>query len=81
MLTIADRRQKLQDLIRTLRLEAGLTQADLATRLGRPQSYVSKYESGERRLDFVELHDVCIALNLGIDEFAEKYMSETNAPI
>lgn len=81
MLNIADRRQKLQDLIRTLRLEAGLTQAELATRLGRPQSFVSKYENGERQLDFVELHDVCVALNLRIADFTTKYLSEINAPI
>ncbi len=81
MLNIADRRQKLQDLIRTLRLEAGLTQAELAKRLGRPQSFVSKYENGERQLDFVELHDVCVALNLRIGDFAKKYLSEIDAAI
>ncbi len=40
------------------RLAAGLTQVDLADRLHRPQSYVSKYESGERRLDVVEFLEV-----------------------
>lgn len=38
----------------TARKDAGLTQAGLAARLGRPQSFVSKYEAGERRLDVVE---------------------------
>lgn len=37
-----------------LRAEAGLTQVELATRLGRPQSYISKIERCERRLDVVE---------------------------
>ncbi len=40
-----------------------LTQADVAARLGKPQSYVSKYESGERRLDVVEFLGVCEALS------------------
>lgn len=41
--------------LRTARKEAGLTQADVARRLGQPQSFVSKCESGERRVDAVEL--------------------------
>ncbi len=42
----------------------GLTQADLAKRLYRPQSFVSKYESGERRLDVVEFVYICLALEI-----------------
>ena len=38
-----------------LRGDAGLSQADLAERLGKPPSYVAKYELGERRLDVIEL--------------------------
>ena len=41
--------------LRAARLEAGLTQADAARALGKPQSYLSKCESGERRVDVVEL--------------------------
>jgi transcriptional regulator with XRE-family HTH domain len=41
--------------LRDARRQAGLTQAEVATRLGKPQSFVSKVESGERRLDFVEV--------------------------
>jgi transcriptional regulator with XRE-family HTH domain len=40
----------------------GLTQAQLALDLGRPQSFVSKYERGERRLDFVEVLEVAAIL-------------------
>lgn len=47
------------------RENAALTQAEVALRLGRPQSFVAKYEGGERRLDVVEFVQVCIAL--GID--------------
>ncbi len=48
-------------LVRTRR-DAGLTQVELAKRLGRPQSFVSKVECGERRLDVVEFLDVSHAL-------------------
>ena len=43
--------------LREARLKAGLTQEEVAELLGKPQSYVSKCESGERRVDVVELED------------------------
>ena len=51
--------------LREARLEAGLTQAELAARLGRPQSFVSKVEAGERRLDLVET--IIVARHLRIE--------------
>jgi transcriptional regulator with XRE-family HTH domain len=47
------------------REHSGLTQMDVAARLRKPQSYVSKYERGERRLDLIEFVDIAEAL--GID--------------
>lgn len=47
------------------RERAGLTQAEVASALELPQSFVAKYEGGERRLDIVEFVRVCQAL--GID--------------
>lgn len=47
------------------RKAAGLTQQQLADKLGRPQSFVAKYEGGERRLDVVEFIE--IAKQLGAD--------------
>ncbi len=45
-----------------------LTQVEVAERLGKPQSYVSKYERGERRLDLIEY--IAVAYALGIDPIA-----------
>ena len=64
---------KLQALLRQMRLDAGLRQSDLAQRLGQPQSFISKYEVGERRLDLVQLHQICEAIGLPLEEFARRF--------
>lgn len=46
------------------RKQAGLTQDEVGARLGRDQSFVSKYERRDRRLDFIEFKHVCEALGL-----------------
>ena len=51
--------RSLLDLLREARTNAGITQAQLSESLGRPQSYVSKYERGDRRLDVIEFLEVC----------------------
>ena len=56
------RQKKLQGLLIAFRKSKELTQAKVAERLGRPQSFVAKYESGERRLDVVEFVEVAEAL-------------------
>ena len=61
-------------LLKELRLERNLTQKELAGRLGFPQSYVSKYETGERRLDFVETANVCEALGITVQQFSKLFM-------
>lgn len=50
--------------LRAARVEAGLTQTELAERLGQTQSFVSKCERGERRLDIVELRAFIKAIGL-----------------
>jgi transcriptional regulator with XRE-family HTH domain len=52
----------LLDLLIAARKKVGLTQAVVAKKLRRPQSFVAKYENGERRLDVVEFVDVARAL-------------------
>jgi transcriptional regulator with XRE-family HTH domain len=59
--------------LKELRLAKKLTQAQVAGHLGQPQSYVSKYETGERRLDFVETVFVCEALGTSVEEFAAAF--------
>ena len=61
-----------RDLLRLVRKESGLTQAELAGRLRRHQSYVSKYEIGERRLDVIELRAVCRALRVPLLTFCRR---------
>lgn len=51
------------------RKKANLTQVRLAARLRRPQSFVSKYERGERRLDLLEFLDVARVLELDVPTF------------
>jgi transcriptional regulator with XRE-family HTH domain len=62
------RYSSLRILLSAERERVGLTQIEVAGRLRKPQSYVSKYERGERRLDVVEYLD--IARVLGIDPLA-----------
>ncbi len=67
------RYEHLRTLLLALRKEAGLRQIELAARLGCPQSFVSKYESGQRRLDLIELDAICEALGIPLDEFIERF--------
>lgn len=65
----------LRDILRDARIAAGLTQAELAQDLGAGQSFVSKYESGERRLDLAEVRRIAIALNSSLPEVVSKLES------
>ena len=67
------RHQELIKQLRKLRKDAEVLQGDLATLLDRPQSYVSKYETGERRLDFVDVYLICQALNVDFPTFAKSF--------
>ena len=54
------------------RKEAGLTQEQLAESIGQTQSFVSKCERGERRIDVVELRKLCQALGISFVSFVQK---------
>lgn len=64
--------QRLCAVLRELRQEADLTQAQVAAQLDVPQSFVSKYEAGERRLDVVELGHVAEALGVTVQTVLER---------
>jgi transcriptional regulator with XRE-family HTH domain len=66
--SITDKKRFLS-LVRQMRLDAGLRQADLARKLGEPQSFVSRYESGERRMDMLELRQICKVLGVSLADF------------
>ena len=53
-------------ILRRIRKNSKLTQEDLAARLGRTQSFISKYERGERRLDIMEVRAICDALGTSL---------------
>jgi transcriptional regulator with XRE-family HTH domain len=71
----ANRKQQkaLLSLLRELRLKAGLRQVDMAEKLGKPQAFVSYYESGVRRLDLLELRQICGVLGLPLATFVRRF--------
>ena len=67
------RYQQLRNDLKKLRESASLTQVELAERLDKPQSYISKYESGERRLDLVEIEALCRACGTTLSAFVQDF--------
>ena len=62
--------------LKKTRLDASLRQIDLAKLLQKPQSYVSKIESGERNLDVIEFISYCIALDLDPAKYLKKLIDK-----
>ena len=58
--------------LRAARRDAELSQVEVATALGKPQSYVSKCESGERRIDVLELDAFATLYRKPLDSFVPK---------
>lgn len=67
----------LRTLLREIRQAAGLTQAALAAKLHRGQTFVSKSELGERRIDFLEAVDFCAGCGVAVGEFLERLEQAT----
>jgi transcriptional regulator with XRE-family HTH domain len=65
---------RFREMLVAARRASGMTQVDLAVRLGRKQSYVSKFERGERRLDIVEFLEVAEVLGIDVLRFVEQLL-------
>jgi transcriptional regulator with XRE-family HTH domain len=66
------RYKQLIDALAAIRRREGISQTDLAERLGKRQQFVSKYESGERRLDAIEVIDIGRALGIDVPALLKK---------
>lgn len=64
--------QALLNLLKKYRSEAGLTQVQCSKALNRPQSFISDVESGTRRLDIVQLRDLCKVLGISLSELVQE---------
>jgi transcriptional regulator with XRE-family HTH domain len=76
--SIEIQREKLQALLKRIRQDKEIRQVELAERLGVPQSFISKYESGDRRLDVLELRQVCDAIGVSLQEFIRRLEESLN---
>jgi len=59
-------------MLRELREQKHFTQKDLADKIGSDQTFISKIEIGERRVDIIELKYICDALEMDLTEFVKK---------
>ena len=64
--------------LKDLRIRNNMTQSELAEILGSPQSYVSKYEQCQRRLDVLEVRQICICLGTSLPEFVNEFENRLN---
>lgn len=62
--------------LREARERHGITQQELAGKLQKPQSFVSKFETGERRLDVIEFAEVCAALEVDASTFLRRLLTD-----
>lgn len=67
--------QIFRSLLVAAREKSGLTQVQIAEKFGKPQSFISKYERGERRLDFTEFIELADMLEIDIADFVSRYQS------
>ncbi len=77
---LSAQRGVLGQLLKSVREEKGLLQREVAERLGAPQSFVSKYESGERRIDLPELRYIASVLDAPVDWLLERYEQLISSP-
>ena len=63
-------------LLKRRRINSGLTQVQCSTSLGRPQSFMSDVERGVRRLDIIQIYDLCGVLGCDVVELIKEFADE-----
>lgn len=63
-------------LLKAARKASGITQVELAERLGQTQSFVSKIERGDRRLDIIQLRTILLEFGVSLAEFVQRLEAE-----
>ncbi len=58
-----------REILINIRVTAQLTQTQLSRKLGHPQSYVSKYEAGQRKLTLIEVREIALCCGSNLPEF------------
>jgi transcriptional regulator with XRE-family HTH domain len=66
-------------LLKARRIDAGLTQVQCSTALGRPQSFMSDVERGVRRLDIIQIYDLCAVLGCDVIDLIKDFKSGIQA--
>lgn len=66
-------------LLKRRRINAGLTQAQCSTALGRPQSFMSDVERGVRRLDIIQIYDLCNVIGCDVVELIREFTHEVRS--
>ena len=70
------RYRRLVALLRDARVDAGLTQAELAVRMGRRQTFISKVELAQRDLNLIELLEICGALGVPLADLVHRWEAD-----
>lgn len=74
MSSIYDRKYRIAvECLKAFRIQSKMTQQELACNLSCSQAYISKYEQGQKRLDIIEIRDICICLGVSLPEFVDEF--------
>ena len=65
----------LLQLLKDIRQEAGLSGPEIQKELNRPNSYVAKVESGDKRLDILELNEYCQICDIDLEDFSKRLIN------
>ena len=73
--------QIFREMIVKIRKDADITQVQLAKELSKPQSYISKIENGERRIDLTEFIEIASILKIDTQKFIKTYQKKAKGII